>query len=115
MIFKRKIKWVKIADSLKELEDSTEMNRLKIINVHGKSICIGKNSTGLYAVKNKCPHEGYSFKGGWCSEENKIICPVHRYGFDVETGRGGGTYVDVYQIVEKDDGLFIGINYIGFL
>jgi|SRR5690606_9040480 len=110
-VFKRRVKWILIADSTKTLSDKIPMNRVTVFNVDGYAICIGKNKNGLFAAKNKCPHEGYSFKGGWCTDDNKFVCPVHRYGFDVLTGRGGGTYVNIYKIEERESGVFVGIEF----
>ena len=111
-MFKRRVKWIRIAESKDTLSKMVALNRVTIFNVDGYAICIGKNISGLYAVKNKCPHEGYGFNGGWCTDEGKFVCPVHRYGFDVETGRGGGTYVKTYALEERPEGMYVGIDYL---
>ena len=115
MFFKQKVRWVRIADTLSALESRIEMNHVLVIERDGYRICLGRNSQGVHAVKDKCPHQGYSFKGGGCSEDGKMICPIHRYGFDVKTGRGGGSAVPVYPLEEREDGVYAGIEYVSFL
>lgn len=69
-----------------------------------------KKEDSLHAVKNKCPHQGASLKG--CSvKDGKVICPVHNYGFDLETGRGSGLYLPIYELEENQDGFFLKRTY----
>lgn len=110
MFFKEKVKWIRIASSKDELENAIPMNRLKVFQTHAGAVCIGKNEYGLHAVRNKCPHQGFSFEGGWCTDDKKIVCPIHRYGFDTDTGRGGGSAVRVYKLDYREDGVYVGIT-----
>ena len=63
----------------------------------------------LTALIDKCPHQGKRLSDGWC-EENKVVCPYHRYSFDLKTGLGSGTGIDVFPLSEREDGLYVGIN-----
>lgn len=110
-MFSRKVKWIKIANSNQELDNLVPINELRVLNKEGYSLCLGRNSKGFYAMKDKCPHQGYSFKGGACTENDKMVCPIHRYGFDVHTGRGGGDAAIVYNIEYREDGVFVGVSY----
>lgn len=65
-----------------------------------------KKESEIYAFINNCPHQGQKMQG--CSIENgRVICPVHKYKFDVETGRGHGLYLDFYPLEEHKDGFFL--------
>jgi 3-phenylpropionate/trans-cinnamate dioxygenase ferredoxin subunit len=88
------------------------MNGLRIFKFEGKEVCVGRNQEGFHAIKNKCPHQGYSFSGGACSDSGKMVCPIHRYGFDLKTGRGAGSAVDVYSFETKEDGLYVVVSYV---
>lgn len=45
------------------------------------------NVAGRYfATSNRCPHQGGSLGEGFL-EGRKIICPLHGWEFDVETGK----------------------------
>ena len=89
-----------------------EEDFIKKIIVSGKNLCAVKNGGKLYVVQNKCPHAGADLSQGWCSKGN-LICPYHRYEFDLETGRGKagqGNYIDTYPLETRNDGVYIGIR-----
>ena len=50
---------------------------------------------------------------GFCTKEDEIVCPVHRYSFSLRSGKatsGGGEYLKTYPIESKENGIFIGIE-----
>ena len=58
----------------------------------------------VFALSAKCPHAGGDLTQGWC-KEGKLICPVHRYSFDLKTGKGSegqNDYIDSYPVEIKD-------------
>lgn len=80
--------------------------------VKGKEICLGKTSKGFFAVQNHCPHAGAEMNFGFL-ENDRLICPFHRYSFDTETGRSlpsQGEALKVYPLKMREDGLYIGIK-----
>lgn len=96
--------------------DTFPEGRLTRIHVAGKALCIVRNGGKLQALLDRCPHQGSSFVGGWC-EGGDVICPLHRMGFNLTTGRnrGGGTdSAEVFPIEERPDGVFIGFAYTTF-
>ncbi|MES2447473.1 MAG: Rieske (2Fe-2S) protein [Bacteroidota bacterium] len=100
--------WVKVLSKQEaERDDFVEMAK-----VEGKKICIVKHKGNFAAIQNTCPHAGGILSGGWC-KEGHIICPIHRYGYNLETGRGytgQGDYIDVYPVELREDGLYIGFK-----
>lgn len=114
-MFSRVIKWHKIGRSATELLDGIPQNKPKSIQVAGKNLIVCKTINGQLAVlKDKCPHHGKKLSDGWC-EDNKIVCPYHRFSFDLETGLGCGTGVDTYEVENRKDGVYIGVPTIRFL
>lgn len=109
-MFKSREIWIKIASSYKELEASFPSSGLKKITLERRTICLVKHKDGVYALNNKCPHQGASLSEGVCKEDGYLVCPWHRYGFDIKNGRGPGYFVDTYPIVERVDGIYIGIK-----
>jgi len=80
--------------------------------VKGKEICLGKNTNGYFAVQNHCPHAGAEMNFGFI-ENDRLICPFHRYSFDTVTGRSlpsQGEALKVYPLEMREDGLYIGIK-----
>lgn len=68
---------------------------------------------GFFAVNDKCPHNGASLGNGYCTAEGSVVCPVHRYHFDLKTGRaksGLGDYVQTYPLETRNDGIYIGFE-----
>lgn len=82
------------------------------VTVDGKKICLVKHEETLFAFQNTCPHAGGILSGGWCSHGH-LICPIHRYEYNLETGRGAigqGDYITRYPLGVKKDGVYIGFK-----
>ena len=47
----------------------------------------------IYAIKNKCPHQGAAMEGCFI-KDGRVVCPLHKYGFDLNHGRGHGLYLE---------------------
>ncbi|WP_051568489.1 Rieske (2Fe-2S) protein [Crocinitomix catalasitica] len=109
-MFSTKIKWVKFADTVAELEEQLKKKPLKKVLIDGKSMLLLKEQGDFYLVKNKCPHQGIELTGAVC-ENGKIVCPWHHYAFDLKTGRGGGLHLENYPIEIRVDGCYAGIEY----
>lgn len=85
---------------------------VKQINVNGKKLCLVKHQQQLFAVQNTCPHAGGVLSGGWCKNGN-LICPVHRWEYSLQTGRGAegqGDYIDTFPLEERADGVYVGFK-----
>jgi 3-phenylpropionate/trans-cinnamate dioxygenase ferredoxin subunit len=61
-------------------------------------------------VKNRCPHQGITLENAQCVD-GEIICPWHRYAFNLENGQGGGLYLDIYPVEKREDGYYAGFEY----
>ncbi len=113
MLFQKKIRWYKIFDSIIAADQQIPLNRVQTMLVAKKNICVAHTGEGFFAVNDKCPHNGASLGRGHCTNENSIVCPVHRYHFDLRTGRaksGLGDTVDTYPLEIREDGVFVGLN-----
>jgi len=117
MLFKRKITWYKLFETEVAAHSRVPLNRVASILVSNKKVCIAHTASGFYAVDDKCPHNGASLGMGWCTEDDSVICPVHRYRFDLKTGRaksGIGDYVNTYPLEIRNGAFFIGFEKISF-
>lgn len=113
-MFVDKIRWVRFYESKVALMKRIQPGRLAHFKVGSKNIVIARTKDALYAHRDKCPHQGKSFAGGWCTEEGHLVCPVHRYAFHLQTGRGHGTATETYPLETRQDGLYIGFPYVAF-
>jgi 3-phenylpropionate/trans-cinnamate dioxygenase ferredoxin subunit len=108
-----KINWIKIFDT-KILQAADFVRGLEI---SGKRLCIVKDGEKFFATQFYCPHAGAVLADGWCKEQ-RLICPYHRYEYDLKTGRGApgqGDYIDLYPTEVREDGLYVGLPEPGFL
>ena len=108
----KKYKWHKIADEESELDFGS--NNLLQISVAGKTICIAKGKDDfLYACANKCPHAGGVIADGFIDLLNNVVCPLHRYKYNLQNGRnvsGEGYYLKTYPIQQMENGIYVGIE-----
>lgn len=100
------MKWIKLNIEF------TEEDFVKMIKLEGRKICLVKYHNKIHAVQNTCPHAGGILSGGWCKDGN-IVCPIHRYEYNLETGKGlagQNDYIDVYPVEEREDGFYVGLK-----
>lgn len=107
----KKYKWYKIAAA--EMEIRFNVNNLFQTEIAGKKICIARVDKKLFATTNNCPHAGGIIADGFIDTLGNIVCPLHRYKFNLQTGRdvtGEGYYLKIYPIEIRDEGIFVGID-----
>ncbi len=83
------------------------------LRLHGHILRLVRTEAGLFAMEDKCPHQGRSFEGGWC-EDGHLVCPWHRFAFDPATGRarrGSTVNIATFPTEQRPDGLYIGLPY----
>ena len=54
--------------------------------VRGLRLCVGRAGERYFAIDDTCPHAGGSLCEGML-DADLVICPLHAYGFSIETGR----------------------------
>jgi 3-phenylpropionate/trans-cinnamate dioxygenase ferredoxin subunit len=104
------LRWYKIQESV------PEGDFIKEVIVAGKKLCLVRHQERIHLLQNSCPHAGAILSSGWC-EKGLLICPVHRYGYNLENGRGAqgqGDYIEVYPLKQEPDGLYAGIKQVFF-
>jgi len=65
----------------KELKEGT----MKLVSVEGTPILLIKQAGKIFAVDNRCPHQGCGFSGGTL-EGFVIVCPCHDWRFNLNSG-----------------------------
>jgi nitrite reductase/ring-hydroxylating ferredoxin subunit len=102
-------KWYKIAEN--ELEISWQNNAMCIVDAGDKKVTLARHEGRLYAFAWKCPHASGIMADGHINALGQISCPIHRYRFDMKTGRntsGEGYFLKTYQLEQREDGLYVG-------
>ncbi|MBI3234750.1 MAG: Rieske 2Fe-2S domain-containing protein [Bacteroidetes bacterium] len=86
---------------------------VRTIDVNDKMICLGRLPDGYFAVSDKCPHAAGRLGIGQCDHDGKVICPYHRYKYDLKTGKGDesqGDFVQTFPVETRKDGVYIGFE-----
>ncbi len=99
------MKWYEVG----QIDD--EKAFIKKITIGNKKLCLVKYQDGYFALSAKCPHAGADLSTGWC-ENGKIICPFHRYSYNLLNGRGSepqGDYVETYSVEIRENSIYIGV------
>jgi len=100
--------FLKIAAHEDELEFAS--NQIAVIELKGKKICIGKYKDELFGFAYKCPHAGGIMADGYIDAIGNIVCPLHRYKFNIANGRntsGEGYYLKHWKVERRSDGIYI--------
>ena len=115
----KKYKWYKIADSADIIE--WQNNDLAVVELASKKITLCRFENHIYACAYKCPHAGGILSDGFIDHAGNIVCPIHRYRFDLDNGRnvtGEGYFLKTYKIDNREDGIYIGFeekNFFGWM
>ena len=101
------MKWYKIPDIQ---PDGNPF--IKKVKAGGKILCLVGFDNQVFALSARCPHAGGDLSAGWC-KNRKLICPVHRYSYDLDTGKGSegqNDYIESYPVEIRDNSIYIGIS-----
>jgi 3-phenylpropionate/trans-cinnamate dioxygenase ferredoxin subunit len=107
--------WVLITDAPASLDWPD--NQLLDLEVDGKKITLAKFKDGYFAFAQKCPHASGRMAQGYINPLGQVVCPLHRYAFDMKNGRnttGEGYFLKTYPVELRPNGLFIGFKPISF-
>src|SRR4051812_46882258 len=77
-----------------------------------KNVCLVGFEGDIYVLSSVCPHAGADLSEGLCVK-GKIVCPYHRYTYNLKTGKGGegqNDFVETYAVNIKDDDIYIGVK-----
>jgi nitrite reductase/ring-hydroxylating ferredoxin subunit len=100
--------WHKIADHLNDLDFSE--NNIAVAEMNGRKLCIAKFKVEVFAFAYECPHAGGILADGYIDALGNIVCPVHRYKYDMKNGRnisGEGYYLKHWAVEIRENGVFV--------
>ena len=103
--------WVLVTDAPLSLDWPN--NQLLDLEVDGKKITLAKFKDGYFAFAQKCPHASGRMAQGYINPLGQVVCPLHRYAFDMKNGRnttGEGYFLKTYPVELRPHGLFIGFK-----
>jgi|SRR5690242_3371922 len=104
----KKYRWVQFAPAG---EIVAAENEVVVVEANHKKVCVTRWQGGLYAFAYKCPHAGGILADGEIDASGNVICPVHRYKYNIRNGfnsSGEGYYLSHYPVDQREDGIYIG-------
>lgn len=110
-----KYNWHKAFNSADEIK--LPENKIGLIDMEGKSICITNFNGRWFAFAHSCPHAGAPLDQGCIDSRGNVICPFHNYKFNITSGKFAnfeGYHLRTYPVELRPDGVFIGIKKEGF-
>ena len=90
-------------------------NNMVELEVEGKQVTLAKWKEGYLAFASKCPHASGRMSQGYINPLGQVVCPLHRYCFDMKNGRntsGEGYFLKTYPTELREEGLFIGFQHL---
>jgi 3-phenylpropionate/trans-cinnamate dioxygenase ferredoxin component len=82
----------------------------KTVEAFGRTVAVFRDHGRLKAIDDFCPHRGGPLGQGDL-ENGAVICPLHGWAFDLESGRMRGNprvIVPTYEVTTEGDDVFLG-------
>jgi len=75
-------------------------------------VAIFKVDGKIYALSNICPHQHTALIYDGFIENNCVVCPVHGWTFDLQTGElnSGGRGLDTYEVNVIDQIIYVKVK-----
>lgn len=113
MFFKREVRWYLLFSSEQKAIDSLPLDKAISIEVDDRKLVIARHNEGYFVTDEKCPHQGLPLsRGGFC-EKGQLVCPFHRYSWDMKTGRESRQNernMVIYPTKIDSTGFYVGIE-----
>lgn len=84
----------------------------KLVRHYDKRIALFRTGRGIYAVDNRCPHQGYALLQGEVKEET-LTCAWHNWKFELDqdgVASFGGEAVRSYPVEVRDGQVFVDVT-----
>lgn len=108
---RKQLNWIKVAESAEEIIFGA--NHISEITAGEKSLCIANHNGKLFAFASTCPHAGGNFVHGFIDASGNVVCPMHRYKFNLRNGHntsGEGYYLKHWPVEVRVDGVYVGLG-----
>ena len=100
--------WYRIANSFEEI--ALQENSMGVFAVGERKICVARFMEEWFAFNQKCPHASGNLADGYIDAIGNVVCPVHRYRFNLRNGRNSdGYFLKVYPLEERPDGVYVKV------
>ncbi len=94
-------------------QDFEKRGKNLVFREGSKQVLVLQVGDGIYALDNRCPHEGYPLAQGTADSISCLLtCPWHNWKFDLKTGEctTGGDRVRTYPVEVVGDNLCVDLS-----
>lgn len=105
----------KVAEDISEITFGD--NRIAVVEIEGKKVCLAQHHNDYFAFAYKCPHAGGILAMGHLDPMGNVVCPLHRYKFSISNGRnisGEGYYLKHWPVELREDGVYVAQDHKSF-
>jgi nitrite reductase/ring-hydroxylating ferredoxin subunit len=83
-----------------------------VLKVEGHQIALFETEDGLFAINNRCPHEGYPLSEGSLKKGCQLACNWHGWTFDLKSGAAlqGRDAVKTYPVTRVRGDILIDLT-----
>ena len=94
------------------VKTSQLLERPAVFHHAGKQIAIFRVGSDVFAVDNRCPHEGYPLAKGTVDGRCQLTCNWHNWKFDLVSGANlyGGDKLRVYPTELRAGALWVDVS-----
>jgi len=87
-------------------------NGHSLVRHNGKQVLVIAQQGRLFAIANRCPHEGYPLSEGTVVAGMRAACNWHNWKFDLASGAAlvGRDPVRSYEVAERNGEIFIDLR-----
>jgi nitrite reductase/ring-hydroxylating ferredoxin subunit len=85
---------------------------MKLVRKNGRQVLLIASGGKLFAIANRCPHEGYPLSEGTLGSDCVLTCNWHNWKFDLKSGNAliGRDPVRTYPIETRGDEIFLDLT-----
>jgi len=105
------------------------LGRFRVFEISGRPVGVVRTAQGLFAVRNRCPHQGAAICAGrvsgtmvasapfeyeYSDKTPVVACPWHRWEFELASGRSYGRVTNkrlvTYPVEIEDDHVYVTLR-----
>jgi nitrite reductase/ring-hydroxylating ferredoxin subunit len=104
--------WVKIFNSKPDALARLPVRKPQLLIIGSTRICLIVEGESLFAIEDRCPHNGESLSKGSITGFCEVVCPWHGQRFNYKTGRECAERsrdLVTYPVREDADGVYLGM------
>ena len=107
------MKEFQLGNNREEVVELLPEKKIKKVILGERVIALLRKGDKIYAFAAQCPHRGASLLQANLNGLGEIICPLHQYRFDLNTGQVRAGYcpdLPIFPVKWKENGIVISLT-----